>query len=133
VVESGRLQAAVSEIRKTMAGDLAGAHLSAELSGVLVMQFEIRRALERDRILYNAVGFALGCGIAALFFRRLSLMVVAAGPALLAVVLAFGALRRIGFRLNMFLNAVTPLIMVITILSRGGDVAHGNIQLERLE
>ncbi len=34
VFESDWLQAAVSEIRKTAAGDLAGANFSAELSGV---------------------------------------------------------------------------------------------------
>ena len=51
----------MTDIRKTMAEDLEGAGLTAELTGVPVMQLEIRRALERDRILYNAVGFALGC------------------------------------------------------------------------
>jgi uncharacterized protein len=78
------------------------------------MQLEIRQALERDRVLYNAVGFALGCAIAALFFRRLSLMIVAAGPPLIAIVFALGTLGWIGFRLNMFLNVMTPLIMVIS-------------------
>jgi len=29
-----------------------------------VMQAEIRHALERDRVLYNAVGFELGFGVA---------------------------------------------------------------------
>jgi hypothetical protein len=43
---------------------------------VTIMQAEIRHALERDRC--NAVGFALGCGVAGLF-RRLSLMLVGAG------------------------------------------------------
>jgi uncharacterized protein len=114
IVDSDRLQATVADIRKTMAEDLKGAGLTAELTGVPVMQLEIRRALERDRILYNAVGFTLGCAIAALFFRRLSLMIVAAGPPLLAIVFALGILGWIGFSLNMFLNVMTPLIMVIS-------------------
>jgi predicted RND superfamily exporter protein len=114
VVESDKLQAAVNEIRKTMDEELQGAGLKAELSGVPVMQLEIRHALERDRLLYNAIGFALGCIIAALFFRRISLMIVAAGPPLLAIVFAMGALGWMGFRLNMFLNVMTPLIMVIS-------------------
>ena len=79
-----------------------------------VMQLEIRHALERDRILYNTVGFALGCLVAALFFRRASLMLVAAGPPLIAILFALGALGWFGFRLNMFLNVMTPLIMVIS-------------------
>jgi hypothetical protein len=41
------------------------------------MQAEIRRALERDRC--SAIGFALGCEVAGLFFRRLSLMLVRPG------------------------------------------------------
>ena len=41
-------------------------------------------------------------------------MIVAAGPPLLAIVFALGMLGWIGFRLNMFLNMMTPLIMVIS-------------------
>ncbi len=114
VVESPRLQTVVDDIRQTMAEDLKGSGLSSELSGVPVMQLEIRNALERDRLVYNAIGFLAGCGIAIFFFRRISLMIVAAGPPLLAVVLTLGALGWFGFRLNMFLNAMTPLIMVIS-------------------
>jgi uncharacterized protein len=110
-VDRGKLEAVMNDIRQAMADDLQGTGLTGELTGVPVMQLEIRHALERDRILYNAVGFALGCLIAALFFRRLTLMLVAAGPPLLAIVFALGWL---GFRLNMFLNVMTPLIMVIS-------------------
>ena len=113
-VDGGGLEKIVNDVRQTMAEDLPGTGLTAELTGVPVMQLEIRQALERDRILYNAIGFALGCLIAALFFRRLTLMIVAAGPPLIAIVLALGALGWLGFRLNMFLNVMTPLIMVIS-------------------
>jgi predicted RND superfamily exporter protein len=113
-VDGGKLDAVVNDIRRTADQDLEGSGLVAELTGVPVMQLEIRHALERDRILYNAIGFALGCGIAGFFFRRLSLMVVAAAPPLLAIVFALGALGWLGFRLNMFLNVMTPLIMVIS-------------------
>ncbi|HZZ59782.1 MAG TPA: MMPL family transporter [Roseiarcus sp.] len=113
-VDGGRLEAVVNDIRRTAEEDLQGTGLTAELTGVPVMQLEIRHALERDRILYNAVGFALGCAIAAFFFRRLSLVLVAAAPPLLAIVFALGALGWLGFRLNMFLNVMTPLIMVIS-------------------
>ena len=113
-VNGGKLDTVVNDIRKTADEDLQGTGVTAELTGVPVMQLAIRHALERDRILYNAVGFALGCGIAGLFFRRLSLMLIAAGPPLLAIVFALGALGWLGFRLNMFLNVMTPLIMVIS-------------------
>jgi len=114
VVASARLQTVVRDIRQTTTDDLKGADLTSQLSGVPVMQLEIRNALERDRLVYNMIGFLAGCGIAILFFRRVSFMIVAAAPPLLAVAFTLGALGWFGFRLNMFLNAMTPLIMVIS-------------------
>ena len=46
------------------------------------MQLEIRNAVERDRLIYNALGFVAGCLIAILFFRRVSFMIIAAAPPL---------------------------------------------------
>jgi predicted RND superfamily exporter protein len=114
VAESSGLGHVIGEIRKTMADDLAGSGLNAQLSGVPVMQLEIRNAVERDRLIYNALGFAAGCLIAIVFFRRVAFMVMAAGPPLIAILLALGALGWLDFRLNMFLNVMTPLIMVIS-------------------
>jgi predicted RND superfamily exporter protein len=114
VVASSRLRNIMAGIQKTIDDDLAGTQLTARLSGVPVMQLEIRNAVERDRMFYNAFGFAAGCLIAIVFFRRLSFMIIGAGPPLIAIVLALGALGWFDFRLNMFLNVMTPLIMVIS-------------------
>ena len=111
---AGHYETTIGDIRKAVHDDLEGTDLQGELSGVPVMQLEIRNAVERDRVLYNAVGFAAGCLIAILFFRRVSFMVVAAGPPLIAILLALGTLGWLDFRLNMFLNVMTPLIMVIS-------------------
>ena len=114
IVGNSRLNATVAEIRKTMAEDLADTGLNAELSGIPVMQLEIRNAVERDKLVYNALGFVAGCLIAILFFRRVSFMIIAAAPPLTAILLAMGALGWLDFQLNMFLNVMTPLIMVIS-------------------
>jgi predicted RND superfamily exporter protein len=114
VTASTKLASVVADIRQTMTDDLQGTGLAVELSGVPVMQLEIRNAVERDSLIYNSIGFVAGCAIAILFFRRVSFMIVAAGPPLLAVLLALGALGWFGVRLNMFLNVMTPLIMVIS-------------------
>jgi uncharacterized protein len=114
VVSNDKLGQVVGQIHKAMTDDLAGSDLVAQLSGVPVMQLEIRNAVERDRIIYNALGFIGGCLIAILFFRRVSFMIMAAAPPLLAILLALGALGWLDFRLNMFLNMMTPLIMVIS-------------------
>jgi predicted RND superfamily exporter protein len=108
------LNKVVDEIRNEVKTNLAGSGLRGELSGVPVMQHEIRNAIQHDRLLYNTLGFAVGCLIAIMFFRRFSFMIIAAGPPLVAILLALGALGWFGFSLNMFLNVMTPLIMVIS-------------------
>src|SRR6266446_5940744 len=94
--------------------DLADSGLKAELSGVPVMQLEIRNAVERDGLTYNILGILAGCIIAIIFFRKISFMVVAAFPPMIAILLALGGLGWANFNLNMFLNVMTPLIMVIS-------------------
>ena len=49
VVASSRLRNVIGEIQKTIDDDLAGTGLMARLSGVPVMQLEIRNAVERER------------------------------------------------------------------------------------
>src|SRR6202051_4107734 len=114
VVASNKLATVVGEIRKAMATDLADSGLKAELSGVPVMQLEIRNAVKRDGLTYNVLGILAGCIIAIIFFRKISFMVVAAFPPIIAIVLALGGLGWANFSLNMFLNVMTPLIMVIS-------------------
>src|SRR3954462_193340 len=114
VVSSNKLSKTVADIRKLMADDLAGSNLKAELSGVPVMQLEIRNAVKRDGLTYNILGIIAGCIIAIIFFRKISFMVVAAFPPIIAIVLALGGLGWANFNLNMFLNVMTPLIMVIS-------------------
>src|SRR5450631_4294459 len=114
VVASSKLGPTVGSIRKLMADDLADSGLKAELSGVPVMQLEIRNAVERDGLTYNILGILAGCIIAIIFFRKWSFMVVAAFPPMIAILLALGALGWLNFSLNMFLNVMTPLIMVIS-------------------
>jgi predicted RND superfamily exporter protein len=114
VAEGRGLGPLMDEIRDATESDLAGSEVSARLSGVPTMQLEIRNAVERDRLIYNVIGFFAGCLIAILFFRRVSFMIIAAGPPLIAILLSLGTLGWLDFRLNMFLNVMTPLIMVIS-------------------
>ncbi len=113
VVESEGLREVIGDIRRTVDATMSGSGLNTQLSGAPVMQLEIRNAVERDRLIYNVVGFVAGCLIAAVFFRRVSFMVIAAAPPLIGIVWALGFLGWMDFRLNMFLNVMTPLIMVM--------------------
>src|SRR6516162_4097536 len=114
VVASNQLGKAVGDIRKLVKEDLGDTGLSVELSGVPVMQLEIRNAVERDGLTYNILGILAGCIIAIIFFRKISFMIVAAFPPMIAIMLALGGLGWANFNLNMFLNVMTPLIMVIS-------------------
>jgi predicted RND superfamily exporter protein len=114
VVEGKGLGRVVNDIREAAANDMEGTGVDVQLSGVPVMQLNIRTATESEHVFYNAIGFIAGCIIAILFFRRLSFMVMAAGPPIIAILLSLGMLGWLDFRLNMFLNVMTPLIMVIS-------------------
>lgn len=113
VVASKGLNFVVEEIRATAAEYLKGTGLGMKLSGAPVMQLEIRNAVERDRNLYNALGFAFGAIVAYAFFRRVSLMTIAALPPVIAIVWSLGMFGWLGFKLNLFLNVMIPLIMVL--------------------
>jgi uncharacterized protein len=113
IVKEKTARVVIGEINKSVNDVLAGSGLTAKMTGAPVMQLEIRNAVERDQILYNGLGLLFGALIAVIFFRRVSLMLVAALPPVLAVTWSLGLLGWTGFKLNLFLNVMTPLIMVM--------------------
>jgi uncharacterized protein len=113
VVQEKTAKVVIGDIDQTAKQDLEPAGLSVKLAGAPVMQLEIRNAVERDQIVYNGMGLLFGAAIAALFFRRISLMLVAALPPVIAVAWSLGLLGWLDFKLNLFLNVMTPLIMVM--------------------
>src|SRR6185436_4924676 len=109
VAEQGAKQV-IASINETLAKELQPVGLKSHLTGAPVMQLEIRNAVERDQIVYNGLGLLFGATIAAIFFRRVSLMLLAA---VLAVLWSLGLLGWLDFKLNLFLNVMTPLVMVM--------------------
>ncbi|XSG83634.1 MAG: efflux RND transporter permease subunit [Methyloligella sp. ZOD6] len=112
VAEKG-LESVIRQIEDTADQDLKDTDLKVKMSGAPVMQLEIRNAVKRDRNLYNALGFLFGAVIAFAFFRRFSLMAIAALPPVIAIVWSLGLFGWLGFKLNLFLNVMIPLIMVL--------------------
>ncbi len=111
-VEAQTARTIINGIRDTVDRELAGSGLSAKLTGAPVMQLEIRNAVERDRLVYNGLGFAVGFVVAYLFFRRLSLTLIAVLGPTIAILWTLGVLGGLDFRLNLFINVITPLILV---------------------
>jgi predicted RND superfamily exporter protein len=113
VVREEGAKKVIGAIDATLKSELAPAGLKPQLTGAPVMQLEIRNAVERDQLLYNGLGLLFGATIAIIFFKRVSLMLLAALPPLIAVLWSLGLLGWLGFRLNLFLNVMTPLVMVM--------------------
>ena len=111
-VEERSPAAVIGGIDKAVSEGLAGSGLTYKLTGAPVMQLEIRNAVERDRLVYNGLGFVVGIVIAYLFFRRISLTLIAVlGPSI-AILWTLGVIGGLDYRLNLFINVITPLILV---------------------
>lgn len=111
VLDAG-LKRSIAEIERVVEEALEPTDLRAQLAGAPVMQLEIRNAVQRDRLIYNGLGFALGAVIAFIFFGSFRHMIIAvAGPAA-GVLWSLGAIGFLGFKLNLFVNVITPLIIV---------------------
>ncbi len=91
VQEQGAKQI-IASINALLSKELAGTGLKSHLTGAPVMQLEIRNAVERDQIVYNGLGLLFGAIIAVIFFKRVSLMLLAALPPVLAVLWSLGLL-----------------------------------------
>jgi predicted RND superfamily exporter protein len=113
VMQGEALGATVKAVRETLEQGLQGTGLAAQLSGAPVMQLEIRNAVQRDRVLYNGLGFLIGVIVALVFFRHYSFIVIAAVPPAIAILWSLGLLGWMDFRLNLFLNVISPLTMVM--------------------
>src|SRR4051794_4315546 len=85
IVGSNKLTKVVADMRKIMTEDLSGSGLNAQLSGVPVMQLETRTAVKRDGLSCNTLAIGPGCISAIIFFRKISFMVIAAFPPIIAI------------------------------------------------
>lgn len=105
-------KAIIGGIREAAEQGLAGSGLKVQLTGAPVMQLEIRNAVERDRLVYNGLGFLVGAAMAFVFFRRISLTLIAVAGPTVAILWTLGMLGGLDYRLNLFINVITPLILV---------------------
>jgi predicted RND superfamily exporter protein len=112
VVEEQSARTVIGGIQAVVDKELAGTGLAAKLTGAPVMQLEIRNAVERDRFIYNGLGFLAGLIVAFLFFRRVSLTLIAVLGPTIAILWTLGVLGGLDYRLNLFVNVITPLILV---------------------
>ncbi len=102
---------AVIEVAETLLDDSG---LDYQLFGVPVMQLEVRLASRSDRLTFNISGFLVGLLMCLVFFRNIKLVLISTLCPAISVLWSFGAFGLVGIPLSFFLNAVPPLVMVIS-------------------
>ena len=88
--------------------------LHYEFLGVPVMQLDVRLGSHADRWTFNIVGFSIGLLMCLVLFRnaRLALMGILCPAA--NVLWSFGTFGLLGFPISFFMNAIPPVVMVIS-------------------
>ena len=109
-------RALVETIRTTVDEASADTDLTARVTGVAVIRDSIISALSRDQRVFGLVAIGLGLVLCWLFLRRLSLIVIAAVPAVVAVVWLRGGMWLFGQDINL-LTSIAPTIILVIVLA----------------
>jgi len=109
-------RALVETIRKTVEETTAKTDLTVRLTGVAVIRDAIVSALSRDQRTFQLVAIGLGLVLCWVFLGRLSLIVIAAVPAVVAVVWLRGGMWLFGQDINL-LTGIAPTIILVIVLS----------------
>ncbi|XSG83303.1 MAG: efflux RND transporter permease subunit [Methyloligella sp. ZOD6] len=109
------LPAVVDEIREIAQKSQAAKDLAIGLAGMPAMKAEVVGGTKRDISIFNGVGLLVGVVALGFYFRRIRLVVIALTPAVLAIVWCLGLFGWTGTMMNPLLNAVMPLVLVVTI------------------
>ena len=104
----------VAELRDIVSEASAASDLRLGLSGMPVMRADLIESTRRDILVFNAVGFLFGASLLGFFFRRLRLVLLANAPAFFAILWCLGMFGWAGTRINPLMNAVMPLVLVVT-------------------
>jgi hypothetical protein len=104
----------VAELRDIVSETSAASDLRLGLSGMPVMRADLMESTRRDILVFNAVGFLFGASLLGFFFRRLRLVLLANAPAFFAILWCLGMFGWTGTRINPLMNAVMPLVLVVT-------------------
>ena len=105
----------IGELGTIVSESAAASDLRLGLSGMPVMTAEVIDSTRRDILVFNAIGLLVGAVILGLFFRRWRLVLIANVPALLAIIWSLGLFGWTGTRIDPLMNAVMPLVLVVTL------------------
>lgn len=109
-------RALVAAVGKTVDETLADSGLTANLTGVAVIRDEIVSGLARDQRTFGLVAVVLGLLLCWVFLRRVAFIVIAAIPAVVAVMWLRGGMWFFGQDINL-LTGIAPTIILVIVLS----------------
>ena len=110
VIREKGLKASIQEIEDFARQIIAPTGLKFGLTGAPVMQLELVEATERDRVLFNVLGFCVGFLICFVFFRQLRLVVVANIAPAISVFLSLALLAYWDIQLNPLNSTIMRLL-----------------------
>lgn len=113
-VSTERLVAGIDAVTGATKGMLEGTGLKYEFLGVPVMQLDIRLASRADRWTFNVLGFLVGLLMCLALFRNPKLLLVGILCPAANVLWSFGTFGLLGLPFSFFMNAIPPLVMVIS-------------------
>lgn len=114
-IKEGTLHGVLENLKKQVREIADPANLTFQLSGVPVIQQEIRNSINHDTVVFNIGGFMLGTLISFFFIRRFALVIMVSIASVFANIWVLGILGHFGQTLNAFMTIVPPLIMVIAV------------------
>ena len=114
-IKEGTLFGVLENLKKQVAEISRPANLTFQMSGVPVIQQEIRNSINHDTVVFNIGGFLLGILISFYFIRRFALVIMVSIASIFANIWVLGILGHFGLTLNTFMTIVPPLIMVIAV------------------
>ncbi len=114
-IKEGTLYGVLENLKKQVGELTEPANLTFQLSGVPVIQQEIRNSINHDAVVFNIGGFLLGTMISFFFIRRFALVIMVSIASIFANIWVLGILGHFGQTLNAFMTIVPPLIMVIAV------------------
>lgn len=83
------------------------------MAGVPVLRNHVKQALDRDRVVFNVIGFAFGMIICGLFMRSFRYAAIASLPPIFALVFSVGLMGWTGLAMNALSNVLPALVMVL--------------------
>ncbi len=109
-------RALVAKVGDTVDETLADTGLEARLTGIAVIRDDIVSGLAKDQRTFRFVAIGLGLFLCWVFLRRLSLIVIAAIPAVVAVLWLRGGMWLFGQDINL-LTGIAPTIILVIVFS----------------